>query len=161
MPHLFYETPLGTAAITETDGFISNISILDTRPDTEETTSPVLEQAVQQLEEYFAGDRRLFDFRMKQAGTVFQQTVWAELMNIGYGETISYAQQSERMKSPLAIRAMAAANGKNSLWIVVPCHRVIGANGKLTGYAGGLWRKQWLLDHEARVTGTGQTRLEF
>jgi methylated-DNA-[protein]-cysteine S-methyltransferase len=161
MPHLFYDTPLGTASITETDGFISKISILDNSPDMEESTSPVLEQAIKQLDEYFAGNRKVFDFPVKQSGTIFQQTVWTELINIGYGETISYGQQSERMKSPLAIRAIAAANGQNNLWIVVPCHRVIGADGKLTGYAGGLWRKKWLLEHEAKIAGIGQTRLEF
>jgi methylated-DNA-[protein]-cysteine S-methyltransferase len=168
MPYLFFDNPLGTIRITETDGFISEIAILDTRPDVEEestaekeSTSPVLELAVKQLDEYFAGNRKVFDFPMKQQGTDFQQTVWAELTKIGYAETISYAQQSVRMASPLAIRAMAAANGKNNLPIVVPCHRVIGSNGELTGFACGLWRKQWLLEHEAKVAGVGQTRLEF
>jgi methylated-DNA-[protein]-cysteine S-methyltransferase len=83
------------------------------------------------------------------------------LMNIDYAKTITYTQQSDRMKNPLAIRAIAAANGKNNLWVAVPCHRVIGANGELIGYAGGLWRKQWLLAHEAKVAGVGQTTLDF
>jgi methylated-DNA-[protein]-cysteine S-methyltransferase len=82
-------------------------------------------------------------------------------LKIQYGKTISYNQQSQRMKNPLAIRAIAAANGKNNLWVVVPCHRVIGYNGSLTGYASGLWRKQWLLEHEAKVMGVGQIKLEL
>jgi methylated-DNA-[protein]-cysteine S-methyltransferase len=80
-------------------------------------------------------------------------------MQIDYGKTITYTKQSKLMNNPLAIRAIAAANGKNNLWVVVPCHRVIGANGELTGYAGGLWRKKWLLEHEAKITGSGQTSL--
>lgn len=161
MPIVFYNTPIGTASITETDGYITAISILDNPNEIEQTTSPVLQQAVQQLEQYFAGLRTVFDFPMKQEGTNFQQTVWQELTNIDYGKTVSYAALSERMKNPLAIRAIASANGKNNLWIVVPCHRVIGSNGELTGYAGGLWRKQWLLEHEAKVLGIGQTKLSF
>lgn len=161
MPFIFHETPLGTARITETDGFISDISALDSCPDEEQTTTTLLQQAAQQLDEYFAGTRRVFDFPIKQSGTDFQQLVWNELLKIDYAKTISYSQQSAKMQNPLAIRAIAAANGKNNLWIVVPCHRVIGANGDLTGYASGVWRKQWLLEHEAKVAGVGQTKLEF
>ena len=157
-----FETPLGVASITETDGFISAIHILDEKPsELMSKPSPVIDIALQQLKEYFAGERKTFNFAMKQSGTDFQQLVWAELCNIGYGDTMSYARLSDVMKNPLAIRAIAAANGKNNLWIVVPCHRVIGSNGELTGYAGGLWRKKWLLDHEAKISGKGQTSLAF
>jgi len=156
-----HRTPLGIARIIEEDGFICTIKALDedvviTEPETE-----LLKQAVQQLDEYFAGERKVFDFPIKQPGTDFQQSVWNELLKIEYGKTITYSRQSENMNSPLAIRAIASANGKNDLWIVVPCHRVIGADGSLTGYAGGLRRKQWLLEHEAKVAGVGQTKLEF
>ncbi|RKR82695.1 methylated-DNA-[protein]-cysteine S-methyltransferase [Mucilaginibacter gracilis] len=161
MQFIFHQTPLGIARITETDGFISAVSVLDNCPEDEQCTSPLLQQAANQLDEYFAGTRRAFDFPFKQNGTDFQQQVWHQLMNIGYAETISYTQQSQRMQNPLAIRAIAAANGKNNLWIIVPCHRVIGANGSLTGYAGGIWRKKWLLQHEAMVAGIGQTKLAF
>jgi methylated-DNA-[protein]-cysteine S-methyltransferase len=161
MPQIYYNTPVGVARITETDGFISGINILDEVPEMEQQTSPLLQQAAQQFDEYFAGKRRVFDLAIKQTGTPFQQQVWNELMNIGYAKTITYTQQSERMKSPLAIRAIATANGKNNLWVVVPCHRVIGANGGLVGYGGGLWRKKWLLEHEAKVAGVGQTSLSF
>jgi methylated-DNA-[protein]-cysteine S-methyltransferase len=111
------------------------------------------------LDEYFAGERKEFDFAIQQPGSGFQQEVWDCLLKIGYGKTVSYLQQSKMMNNPLAIRAIASANGKNELAIVVPCHRVIGSDGSLTGYAGGLWRKKWLLEHEAKVMGFGQTSL--
>jgi methylated-DNA-[protein]-cysteine S-methyltransferase len=102
-----------------------------------------------------------FDLPLNQPGSHFQQQVWEQLLKITYGNTLPICQQSQQMKNPLAIRAIAAANGRNNLWILVPCHRVIGSNGSLTGYAGGLWRKKWLLEHEAHVMGVGQTKLPF
>lgn len=161
MPTAYYHTPVGTARITEEDDFITGISILDEEIAMDPVQSPLLKKAIQQLDEYFKGERKNFDLPLKQAGTDFQQQVWQQLLQIGYGTTISYSQLSNQMKSPLAIRAIAAANGKNNLWIAVPCHRVIGADGSLTGYAGGLWRKQWLLEHEAKTMGIGQTKLAF
>jgi len=161
MPVINYKTPVGIARITEEDGFISRIHITDDDMEADEPQTEVLKLAVKQLDEYFAGERKNFELPLKQPGTLFQQEVWENLMQIEYGKTISYNQLSLRMGNPLAIRAIASANGKNNLWIVVPCHRVIGSDGSLTGYAGGLWRKQWLLEHEARVCGVGQTRLAF
>ncbi|RZA03247.1 MAG: methylated-DNA--[protein]-cysteine S-methyltransferase [Sphingobacteriaceae bacterium] len=162
MPIAYYRTPVGFAKIIAEDGFITAISITDNdEAIIEEPESAVLKMAIDQLDEYFAGKRKTFDLPIKQSGTVFQQQVWQQLLNIDYGTTISYAQLSNQMKSPLAIRAIAAANGKNSLWIVVPCHRVIGSDGSLTGYAGGLWRKQWLLEHEATTLGIGQIKMPF
>jgi methylated-DNA-[protein]-cysteine S-methyltransferase len=159
MPIIHYRTPVGIACITEEAGFITSIKVLDDDIPVEEPGTPLLKTAVQQLDEYFAGERRVFDFPIRQPGSPFQQEVWKCLLGIGYGKTITYTQQSKIMKNPLAIRAIAAANGKNHLWIVVPCHRVIGADGGLTGYAGGLWRKKWLLEHEANTIGIGQTKL--
>ena len=161
MPIAYYKSPVGIAEITEEDSFITRIHVLDEDHEATVAASPVLEEAMKQLAEYFAGTRQVFNFPIKQPGSAFQQQVWQQLLQIDYGKTISYAQQSQLMDSPLAIRAIAAANGKNNLWVVVPCHRVIGSNGTLTGYAGGLWRKQWLLQHEAKVLGVGQTKLEF
>jgi methylated-DNA-[protein]-cysteine S-methyltransferase len=161
MPIAYYRTPVGITRITQDDDFISAISIRDEEYEITPAQTPLLQLAINQLEEYFAGKRKAFDFPIKQPGTAFQQEVWENLLQIGYGATMSYAQLSNQMKNPLAIRAIAAANGKNNLWIVVPCHRVIGSDGSLTGYAGGLWRKQWLLEHEARIMGVGQTRLNF
>jgi methylated-DNA-[protein]-cysteine S-methyltransferase len=126
-----------------------------------ENPCPVTIQAKEQLLEYFNGSRSEFDFRTEQVGTDFQQGVWRELLNISIGKPISYTALSKRMKNPLAIRAIASANGKNKLMIVVPCHRVIGSKGELVGYAGELWRKKWLLEHEARMTHTGQSSLSF
>jgi methylated-DNA-[protein]-cysteine S-methyltransferase len=161
MPEVYYRTPVGIALIVAEDGYITKVSIRDEELEETTTDSPVLLEAIKQLREYFDGERKDFDLPIKQPGSSFQQEVWQQLLQIKYGSTITYLQQSQQMKNPLAIRAIAAANGRNNLWIVVPCHRVIGSNGSLTGYAGGLWRKKWLLEHEARVMGTGQTKLPF
>jgi len=117
--------------------------------------------AALQLTTYFEGKLQDFTFPIAQLGTTFQQGVWEALSTIAYGDTISYLKFSEQLNNPLAIRAIAAANGKNNLAIVVPCHRVIGSDGKLVGYAGELWRKQWLLEHEQEISGKGQMTLKF
>lgn len=162
MPIVYYRTPVGIAKIIAEGDYITSVTITDNDElIIEEPNSEVLRMAIGQLDEYFTGKRKKFDLPIKQSGTDFQQQVWQQLLNIDYGTTISYAQLSNQMKSPLAIRAIAAANGKNNLWIVVPCHRVIGSDGSLTGYAGGLWRKQWLLEHEATTLGIGQIKMPF
>lgn len=161
MAEVYYRTPIGIALIAEDNGYICKVSILDGGIEETTTNCKVLNDTIKQLKEYFAGKRKDFDLPLKQKGSDFQQIVWQELMKIPYGSTITYNEQSQKMKNPLAIRAIATANGKNNLWVIVPCHRVIGSNGSLTGYAGGLWRKQWLLQHEARIMGTGQTKLAF
>lgn len=104
-----------------------------------------------QLQSYFAGERQTFDLFFMGAGTDFQQKVWRALCDIPYGETISYGELARRIGQPTASRAVGLANGQNPISVIVPCHRVIGANGKLTGYGGGLPNKQWLLAHEKRV----------
>jgi methylated-DNA-[protein]-cysteine S-methyltransferase len=111
----------------------------------------VLDQAVEQLTEYFAGARLEFDLPLAPDGTDFQQQAWQALVAIPFGETISYGEQAARLGDKKKSRAVGAANGKNPIPIIVPCHRVVGANGKLTGFAGGLNVKAWLLDHEFRV----------
>jgi methylated-DNA-[protein]-cysteine S-methyltransferase len=118
---------------------------------------PVIIECEKQLLEYFDGRRMKFDLPLKQSGTSFQQKVWAELMNINYGRTISYLELSKRIENIKAIRAVGTANGSNSISIIVPCHRVIGSNGDLTGYSGDLWRKKWLLNHEAKFSNGVQT----
>jgi len=102
-----------------------------------------------QLQEYFDGERQQFDLNLNPEGTAFQKKVWEALQHIPYGKTMTYLGLSQRLGDVKAIRAVANANGKNPLWIIVPCHRVIGSDGSLTGYAGGLHRKQWLLEHES------------
>ena len=113
-------------------------------------SSNVIKLCTAQLDEYFEGKRRLFDFPFGQNGTAFQQKIWSALLDIPFGKTISYLELSKRTGNVKAIRAVGTTNGKNQLCIVVPCHRVIGANGSLVGYGGDLWRKKWLLDHEAK-----------
>lgn len=118
---------------------------------------PLLIQCVEQLIQYFNGERRVFDFPINQPGSAFQQETWNWLMTIPYGKTISYLQLAIKTGDPKATRAVASANGKNNIAIVVPCHRVIGANRELIGYGGGLWRKKWLLEHEMKVAYGVQT----
>ncbi len=157
------ESPLGLVWITGDDGGVSVISCTDAGGTT--TPAPRLPEpvrlAAEQLTAYFAGTRQTFDFPMTPAGTAFQQAVWRALLTVPFGTTLSYLTLSRQLGDEKAIRAVAAANGRNPLWIVVPCHRIIGSNGSLTGYAGGLWRKQWLLEHEGALPGakTGQMSL--
>lgn len=142
---------LGTVLLEGDHLGISRISITDEETNTSETIPSELKEAVLQLKEYFAGNLRQFDLRLNPEGTDFQKRVWTELQKVPFGKTISYLELSKKLGDIKAIRAVAAANGKNPLWVVVPCHRIIGSDGSLTGYAGGLWRKKWLLDHENPV----------
>lgn len=159
----YYQSPLGLLRIGGTDTYISEISFID---NLEETTgngalkgpvTPIVIQCIEQLIQYFQGQRRVFDFPVYQEGTEFQQRVWNELASIPFGKTISYLELSRRLGDTKAIRAAAAANGRNNIVIVIPCHRVIGSKRDLVGYGGGLWRKKWLLDHETKVLYGVQT----
>lgn len=147
METTFIQTPLGVARIVGDELGINEISILDSG-EVSNAIPEILQDAVQQLQDYFQEKRTNFNFRLNPQGTEFQQKVWQELLNIPFGKTMSYLDLSKKLGDVKAIRAVASANGKNPLWIVVPCHRVIGTDGSLTGYAGGLWRKKWLLEHE-------------
>ena len=118
----------------------------------EEGENEHLRYLQKQLQEYFEGSRKEFSIKLVTPGTAFQQVVWKELMNIPYGTTRSYMEQSAALGKPGAIRAVANANGMNRISIVIPCHRVIGSDGHLTGYGGGLRRKRWLLDHEKKYS---------
>ena len=141
------QTPLGIATIKGNENGIAAIAIADEGVVSEVIPS-VLQEAVTQLQDYFDGKRTRFDFQLNPVGTDFQQKVWKGLCGIPFGKTMSYLELAKQLGDVKAIRAVASANGKNPLWIVVPCHRVIGTDGSLTGYAGGLWRKKWLLEHE-------------
>lgn len=151
-------SPIGQITILADADFVLEVTFserdVENHPENDLTKS-----VASQLKAYFDGNLQIFDFPVKQKGTEFQLKVWQKLIEIPYGTTISYANFSAHQ--PLAIRAIAAANGKNNIAIIVPCHRVIGSNGKLVGYAGGLWRKQWLLQHERETTNQGQTELKF
>jgi methylated-DNA-[protein]-cysteine S-methyltransferase len=143
----FINSPLGITKIVGDENGISEISVLSEGSISVKIPT-FLQNAVSQLQEYFDGNRTDFTFQLQPKGTDFQQRVWQELLAIPFGKTISYLDLSKKLGDVKAIRAVASANGKNPLWIVVPCHRVIGTNGSLTGYAGGLSRKKWLLEHE-------------
>lgn len=147
MQTVFINTPLGTAKIKGDEKGIAVISINEEGEITKQIPLE-LKEAVFQLKEYFEGKRTQFNFELNPKGTDFQKKVWKALLEIPYGKTTSYLELSKQLGDVKAIRAVAAANGKNPLWVVVPCHRVIGSDGSLTGYAGGLWRKKWLLEHE-------------
>jgi methylated-DNA-[protein]-cysteine S-methyltransferase len=147
METAFIESPLGITKIVGDENGISAISILSEGSLSTEIPTQ-LQECVSQLQEYFIGKRSNFDFKINPQGTEFQLNVWQELLNVPYGKTISYLDLSKKLGDVKAIRAVASANGRNPIWIVIPCHRVIGTNGSLTGYAGGLWRKKWLLEHE-------------
>ncbi|MEG9327400.1 methylated-DNA--[protein]-cysteine S-methyltransferase [Salinimicrobium catena] len=148
MNKAFLETPLGTAIIEGDEKGVSSILISEDPPQSPANIPSPLQEAVKQLQEYFVGKRTNFELKLNPEGTDFQKQIWQELQEIPFGKTTSYLELSKKYGDPKAIRAVAAANGKNPLWIVVPCHRVIGSDGSLTGYAGGLWRKKWLLEHE-------------
>nr|WP_309758744.1 methylated-DNA--[protein]-cysteine S-methyltransferase [Flavobacterium sp.] len=147
METVYIKTPLGIAAITGDVHGVSEITVLE-EGEVSAQIPDFLKEAVQQLQEYFNSQRTDFTFKLNPKGTDFQQKVWNALLYIPFGKTRTYLEQSKFLGDPKAIRAVASANGKNPLWIVVPCHRVIGSDGSLTGYAGGLWRKKWLLEHE-------------
>lgn len=147
----FYTSPIGTIEIKASELYITSLLFTEQSVDGDNSSlTPVLQYCVQQLDEYFEGTRQLFNFPLLQHGTPFQSKVWEMLGTIPYGKTVSYLTLSKQYGDVKAIRAVAAANGKNNIAIAIPCHRVIGSNAQLTGYAGGLWRKQWLLEHEAK-----------
>lgn len=151
MLQAYINTPLGIAEINGDENGISSILAFDEGKSVSVTIPSELQEAVLQLQDYFDGKRKDFTFKMNPSGTEFQKKVWKGLLEIPFGKTLSYQEFSIRLGDVKAIRAVASANGRNPLWIVVPCHRVIGSDGSLTGYAGGLWRKKWLLDHENPV----------
>lgn len=151
----YYKTPIGIAEIIGDENGIQTISVLDDETVSEDLlqvkTPECLQDCVVQLDEYFKGKRASFNLTVNPKGTKFQIKVWKSLLKIDYGKTKSYLKQSKALGNLKAIRAVASANAKNPIWIVIPCHRVIGSDGSLTGYAGGIWRKKWLLAHENPV----------
>ncbi|HQU57319.1 MAG: methylated-DNA--[protein]-cysteine S-methyltransferase [Chitinophagaceae bacterium] len=156
----YYQSPIGLLKICGTQQYIAEVSFHDTSektPGHSKQMSPILINCVEQLIQYFNGERKKFELPLNQNGTAFQQEVWGLLVSIPFGKTISYLDLATQTGDAKATRAVANANGKNNIAIIVPCHRVIGAKGELTGYAGGLWRKKWLLQHEAKYAHGVQT----
>ncbi len=143
------QSPLGYTKINGDIDGITSVNVLNSEEKTTDIIPLELEDCVHQLKEYFEGKRKQFNLKLNPQGTEFQKKVWKQLEQIPYGKTLSYLELSKQLGDVKAIRAVANANGKNPLWIIVPCHRVIGSDGSLTGYAGGLHRKKWLLEHES------------
>jgi methylated-DNA-[protein]-cysteine S-methyltransferase len=154
LEQLTIDSPLGTLRLIARGDELAGVHLPDpdlvVAPDPRERTNPVLEQTAQQLAEYFAGVRTEFDLPIVPRGSGFQERVWRALLSIPYGTTCSYGDIARSIGRPSASRAVGSANGANPIAIIVPCHRVIGASGALTGYGGGLPAKQWLLAHERR-----------
>ena len=166
----YFNSPIGNIEIKVSTQSVCSILFTDT----ERKNIPIIENITlqqskypltkichQQLAEYFSGVRTIFELPLEQAGTVFQQKIWSELTKIPFGKTINYLALSKRIGNSKAIRAVGTANGKNSICIVIPCHRVIGSDGELKGYNGDQWRKKWLLEHEGKSTHGIQTPIEF
>lgn len=153
----WYRSPLGWMLLEGTDQALSRVEFVDEEPEDSSTTEPdsyVLRAALRQLEDYFDGSLQGFDLPLDPSGTAFQQRVWEALRSIPYGHTQSYLDIARKLQDEKSVRAVGSANGKNPIAVVVPCHRVIGSNGSLVGYAGGIERKRWLLDWEQqRISG--------
>ena len=149
MKRVKFDSPIGLLEICESEEKIIRIEIVSSEKDFEEIKTPLLEEAKEQLSEYFNGKREVFDFPIEFSGTDFQKAVWGELMKIPFGETRTYGEIAAAVGKPKASRAVGGACNRNHMLIAVPCHRVIGANGNLTGFACGTDKKTWLLGHEA------------
>ena len=156
MDRAHLKSPLGIIEIRGSENGIHSVSFTDLKEPEDTVVSDVLSDCLLQLLEYFQGQRRGFSVRLDPEGSEFQHRVWQQLQQIPFGDTLTYLEQAEKLGDVKAIRAVAAANARNPIAVIIPCHRVVGSDGSLTGYAGGLWRKRWLLDHE---NPPSQTRL--
>jgi len=150
----YYDSPVGILELSATDNGLSGLYFVEEKKDVEKLNR-ILKNTIQQLDEYFNEGRKEFDLSIDLEGTEFQQKVWNELVKIPFGITKSYLDIAKNLGDRNSIRAVGLANGKNKIPIIIPCHRVIGAKGELTGFGGGIWRKRWLLDHESKyIQGT-------
>ncbi len=156
----YLNSPIGLIGITGIKDAILKVSFVEDKFETEFKTNNYVNECALQLEQYFNGGRKEFELNLEPEGTEFQRKVWDELLKIPFGYTKSYLFISKMIGDTLAIRAAAKANGQNPIAIIIPCHRVIGSDGSLTGYAGGLWRKKWLLEHEQKFSD-GEKQLEL
>lgn len=147
---IYYSSPIGMVEIAGNEYGVTSIIFAEGKV-ISDGIPEVLKNAYNQLDEYFNGKRKVFDLKLSLDGTEFQRKVWSELMNIPYGETLTYKDIANKLGNINAVRAVGNANGKNPISIVVPCHRVIGSSGELTGYSGGLERKAWLIEHEKNI----------
>ncbi len=151
METAYLNTPIGSLEIKGNEDGLASVHFLETEVEITSIISENLQPTITQLQEYFEGTRTVFQLKLNPQGTDFQKKVWNKLEEIPFNKTVSYQEIANRLGDPKVIRAAASANGKNPIAIIIPCHRVIGSDGSLTGYAGGLHRKKWLLAHECPV----------
>ena len=150
METAYFESPIGWMELKGDTNYITHLNFIDSPPSAKRMPSKLLKKALEQLHAYFSGDLHQFSLPLSPEGTDFRKTVWNALQEIPYGKTASYGDIAQNIDNKKAVRAVGGANHNNPVSIIIPCHRVIGSNGKLTGYAGGLERKEWLLNHEER-----------
>lgn len=146
----YYDSPIGLIEIAGSADAITSLLFVERRRK-EGESNEILDDAVRQVAEYFAAERTAFELPLFLEGTEFQERVWRHLLIIHYGQLVTYQDVANALGNPQAVRAVGAANGQNPISIIVPCHRVVGSDGKLVGYGGGLWRKEWLLRHEGAL----------
>jgi len=149
----YYDSPIGILEISGTENGITGVHFVEKKSDSDLAIPSPLKECVQQLNEYFAGDRKEFSLNLLLEGTDFQKKVWNQLMKISYGQAVSYKDVAKAIRNDKAFRAVGSANGRNNIAIIIPCHRVIAHDGTLGGYGGGLGKKEWLLDHEKKYRG--------
>jgi len=145
----YYESPIGLIEISGTADAIRSLNFVEGHREGC-CSNRLVDQAVKEIKEYFHGNREQFDVPLDLQGTAFQEAVWQELLNIPYGSTASYGDIAKAIGNPKAVRAVGGANHRNPIALIVPCHRVIGSDGSMTGYGSGIWRKEWLLKHESK-----------
>lgn len=144
----FYESEIGVVELEGSEDGITYVGFTGVKE--HDAVPGCLEEACKQIREYFEGKRKIFELKLAPKGTEFQRKVWGKLLEVPYGKTVTYTDIARAVDNPKGVRAVGSANGSNPISIIIPCHRIIGSNGSLTGYGGGLWRKKWLLEHEAR-----------
>jgi methylated-DNA-[protein]-cysteine S-methyltransferase len=150
--HIDYvSSPIGTICLRASGKGITDVFFIDESAEEQFSKNPIINKCKMQLNEYFEGKRKVFDVELDLYGTSFQKLVWHELISIQFGNSISYLSLAAKLGNKNKIRAVANANAQNKIALLIPCHRVIGSNGELVGYSGGLWRKKWLLEHEEKI----------
>jgi len=149
----YYDSPIGILEISGTEEGITGVHFVEKKTDPDPAIPLPLKDCLKQLYEYFVGDRKEFSLNLQLEGTSFQKKVWNQLMKIPYGKTVSYKDIAVAIRNEKACRAVGSANGRNNIAIIIPCHRVIAHDRTLGGYGGGLWKKEWLLDHEQKNGG--------
>ena len=149
----YYQSPIGWIEITGKEEGVNGLNFVEVPGDSDSKLPEYLSDCLTQIDEYFKGERQEFSVKLNMQGTDFQIKVWQQLLTIPYGKTTSYINIARDIGDEKSVRAVGTTNGRNNIAIIVPCHRVIGSSGSLTGYAGGIWRKEWLLKHEAEYSG--------